>query len=61
VLSLYSDENSVWEALRGLSLVGSAADLPAIESYANSTSVSAKIREQAGLTAKAIQTRIKTN
>lgn len=61
VLSLYSDENSVWEALRGLSLVGSAEDLPAIESYANSTSVSAKIREQAGLAAKAIQTRIKTN
>src|ERR1051326_7126762 len=30
VLSLNSDENSVWEALRGLSLVGSAEDLPAI-------------------------------
>ena len=61
VLSLYSDENSVWEALRGLSLVGSAEDLPAIDGYANSTSVSAKIREQASLAAKAIQTRIKTN
>ncbi|HEY3582217.1 MAG TPA: HEAT repeat domain-containing protein [Pyrinomonadaceae bacterium] len=61
VLSLYSDENSVWEALRGLSLVGSREDLPAIESYAKSTSVSAKIREQASLAAKAIQTRIKTN
>ena len=61
VLTLNSDENSVWEALRGLSLVGSAEDLPAIESYANSTSVSGKIREQAGLAAKAIQTRIKTS
>jgi len=61
VLTLNSDENSVWEALRGLSFVGSAADLPAIESYANSTSVSGKVREQAGLTAQAIQRRIKTN
>jgi HEAT repeats len=61
VLTLYSDENSVWEALRGLSLVGSAEDLPAIESYANSTSVSAKIREQAALARKAIQTQIRTN
>jgi len=61
VLNLNSDENSVWEALRGLSLVGSAEDLPAIESYANSTAVSGKIREQAGLAAKAIQTRIKTH
>ena len=59
VLSLNSDENSVWEALRGLSLIGSAEDLPLVEAYANSTTVSGKIREQADLTRKAIQARIK--
>ena len=47
VLSLNSDENSVWEALRGLSLIGTAADTPAIETYANSTEASARVREQA--------------
>src|SRR5689334_13789534 len=59
VLTLNSDENSVWEALRGLSLVGTAADLPLVESYANSTAVTGKIREQADLTRQAIQTRMK--
>lgn len=59
VLSLNSDENSVWEALRGLSLVGAAEDLSVVESYANSTEVSGKIHEQANLTLKAIQSRIK--
>ena len=59
VLSLNSDENSVWEALRGLSLIGAAEDLPLVESYANSTEVSGRIREQADLTRKAIQTRTK--
>jgi biotin carboxyl carrier protein len=47
VLSLNSDENSVWEALRGLALIGTAADAPVIESYANSTDVSARVRDQA--------------
>ncbi len=37
LLSLNSDEQSVWEALRGLALVGTAEDLPLIQSYANST------------------------
>jgi biotin carboxyl carrier protein len=59
VLSLNSDENSIWEALRGLALVGATEDLSVINSYANSSAVSGKIREQAGLTAKAIQTRTK--
>jgi hypothetical protein len=47
VLSLNSDENSVWEALRGLSLIGTAADARIIESYANSTEASGRVREQA--------------
>src|SRR5215213_1663533 len=49
VLSLNSDENSVWEALRGLSFVGTAADLEMVRSYEGSES--ARIREQAKLTA----------
>jgi len=61
LLSLNSDENSVWEALRGLSIMGTAEDAPLIESYANSNEVSAKIREQSGLTLKAIRTRMKSN
>jgi hypothetical protein len=59
VLTLNSDENSVWEALRGLALVGTADDLPVIESYVNSTEVSAKVREQAKNTLNAVQSRTK--
>lgn len=55
VLSINADENSVWEALRGLSLIGTPEDLPVIESYANSSEVSARIHEQANLALKAIQ------
>lgn len=54
LLSLNSDENSVWEALRGLSLIGTAEDGPLIQGYANSNDVSGKVREQANLTLKAI-------
>ena len=61
VLSLNSDENSVWEALRGLSIIGSYEDVPVIQIFVNSNEVSTKIRDQADLTVKAIQTRIKPN
>src|ERR1051325_1771531 len=54
LLSLNSDEDSVWEALRGLALVGTAEDLPLVQSYANSSEVSGRIKEQADLTAKTI-------
>lgn len=57
LLSLYSDEDSIWEALRGLALAGKADDLPLVQSYADSTEVSGRIKEQAGLTAKAISRR----
>jgi len=57
LISLNSDEDSVWEALRGLALVGTADDLPLVQSYANSTEVSGRIKEQAGLTAQAISRR----
>jgi hypothetical protein len=54
VLSLNSDEGSVWEALRALSLVGTKDDLELVQSYADSTDVSPRIKEQANLTAEAI-------
>ena len=60
VLSLNSDEDSVWEALRALSLVGTAEDLPLIQSYATSGEVSQRIKDQANLTVKAIENRPKT-
>jgi hypothetical protein len=58
ILTLNSDEQSVWEALRALSLVGTAEDLPLIESYASSTEVSTRVKEQASLTSKSITHRI---
>lgn len=54
LLSLNSDEETVWEALRALAIVGTKDDLPTIQSYANT---SGRIKEQAGLTAKAIISR----
>jgi hypothetical protein len=54
VLSLNSDENSVWEALRGLALIGTAEDVPVIQTYANST---ARVSDQAKSTLNAIQSR----
>ncbi len=57
VLTLNSDEDSVWEALRALAFVGTAADLPLIQSYASSAEASSRIKEQANLTARSIQSR----
>jgi len=60
VLRLNSDEDSVWEALRGLSLIGTAEDIPLIESYANSTDASRRVREQAKNALDAIKSRAGT-
>ena len=57
MISLNSDEESVWEALRALALVGTKEDLPLIETYASSTDASARVKEQASLTAKSIISR----
>jgi multidrug efflux pump subunit AcrA (membrane-fusion protein) len=54
LLTINSDEQSVWEALRGLALVGTADDLALIQSYADSNEVSQRVKEQAGLTAQTI-------
>ena len=59
LLTLKSDEQSVWEALRGLALIGEEDDLPAVQRYIqDSGPVSERIKEQATLTAKAIQSRV---
>ena len=58
LLTINSDEGSVWEALRGLALVGNASDLSAVERYAHDVEpVSGRIKEQAALTAKSIRSR----
>lgn len=57
LISLNSDEQSIWEALRGLAIIGTKDDLPLIESYASSSDASARIKEQASLTARAILSR----
>ena len=57
LLSLNSDEESVWEALRGLAIIGGKEDLPVIETYAQSNDASARVKEQAALTAQAINHR----
>jgi hypothetical protein len=61
VMILDSDENSVWEALRGLALVGTSEDLPAVEPYVYSGEASPRVRDQAKQTVNAIQTRMKNN
>jgi HEAT repeats len=58
ILNLISDEDSVWEALRGLSLVGTRDDLQLVQGYATSADVSTRIKDQASMTAKAIQSRV---
>jgi hypothetical protein len=52
LLSLNSDEETVWEALRALAIVGTAEDLPIVQSYANSNEASGRIKEQADLDCK---------
>src|SRR6185369_11865955 len=57
LLSLNSDEESIWEALRGLAIIGMRDDLPIVQSYAESKDASARVKEQAALTAQAISRR----
>ena len=56
LLILNSDEESVWESLRGLALIGETGDLELVQTYANE-SQSGRVREQAALTVKSIQSR----
>jgi hypothetical protein len=58
VLEIASDEESTWEALRGLALVGEDSDLSLVQSYIEpATNVSGKVKEQAQLTIRSIQQR----
>ncbi len=58
ILVIEPDSDSVWEALRALYFIGEREDLPAVERYAqDSGKMSAEIKQQATLTAKAIQNR----
>ena len=58
VLTMKSDEQSVWEALRALSVVGQPEDIALIESYARGVEpVKERLKQQASLTAKAIKQR----
>jgi pyruvate/2-oxoglutarate dehydrogenase complex dihydrolipoamide acyltransferase (E2) component len=60
VLTIKSDEQSVWEALRALAVVGTPEDLKLIEDYASGTSSNTdRIKQQAALTANAIKSRMK--
>ena len=59
VLTLKSDEQTVWETLRGLAVIGQQEDVPLIERYANGAEpVSDRLKQQATLTANAIKNRI---
>jgi len=60
LLSLQPEPDQVWEALRGLYLVGEAEDLPAVEPYAAGASgdFPERTRRQAALTARSIRSRI---
>lgn len=60
VLTINSDEQSIWEALRGLAVIGQEEDLTLVERYANgSEPVSDRLKQQAALTANAIKSRAK--
>jgi len=55
ILTINSDEESVWETLRGLALIGTSADLDLIKPYANSTTAAPRVQQQAKLTIAAIE------
>jgi len=62
VLTIESDEQSVWEALRALAVVGTQEDLNLIQRYANGASTSSdRLKQQAALTASAIRSRMNVN
>jgi biotin carboxyl carrier protein len=62
VMTIRSDEQSVWEALRALALVGRVEDLPLIERYSSgAVPVSERLKQQATMTANAIKSRTNQN
>ncbi len=58
LLLINSDEDSIWEALRALSLIGERDDLPGIEPFARGEAgTSDRVKQQAAATAQAINSR----
>ncbi len=58
VAVLAPDADSVWEALRALSVVGASEDLPEVERYAGGVEgMPARIKQQAALTVEAVKRR----
>ena len=58
VAMLAPDADSVWEALRALSVVGASEDLPEVERYAGGVEgMPARIKQQAALTVEAVKRR----
>jgi hypothetical protein len=62
LLTLSADDESIWEALRGLALAGAGEDLKVVEQYEQGAGPgparSDRIKEQAALTARAIKSRM---
>ena len=58
VLTIKSDEQSIWEALRGLAVVGGIEELAAVDRYRSGADVSDRIKQQAALTSNAIESRV---
>jgi biotin carboxyl carrier protein len=58
ILTIKPDEQSIWEALRALAVVGEQPDLALVQSYASGVEpVSERLKQQASLTANAIKSR----
>jgi hypothetical protein len=58
VLTIKSDEQSIWETLRALAVVGQPEDLGLMENYISGAEpVSERLKQQATLTANAIKQR----
>lgn len=58
MLTIKSDEQSIWEALRALALVGQPEDLGLMENYISGAEpLSERLKQQATLTANAIKQR----
>lgn len=62
VLTIKSDEQSLWEALRAFAVVGTPEELQLIENYASGAATnSERLKQQAALTANAIKNRMNVN
>jgi hypothetical protein len=57
ILNINSDEESIWEALRGLALIGQPEDLTLIDRFADGNASSERVKQQARLTTQAIKSR----